>query len=373
MLTAHLYNRTERTLQLLDLQGVLDSRPETAAGPGTANGHSDGAFRGTKSACRAGELLWIDVIDGSDEEYKLLAERFGLHPMVGEDLRSQEGRPKLHDYGAYLYLIFHALSYEVSEVDNDRGKSTQAPDPQSDRLRNQFSLKIDEIDCLVGSDYVLTLHEGPLSPLEDLKKRWSRHPELMNAGSCYLLYEIMDEVLDDYFPLLDAVDERVDELEGRLFQTTDSRFSDQEGLSGDIFALKRTLVQIRRIGGPTRDVANVLLRRDAESGGNQFAYYQDLYDHAVRIVDMTDTFRDILSGLLDAYLALASNRMSEVMKTLTSASIMLLVPALIAAIYGMNFDYMPELKAHYGYFEALTIMAISVSGLYLVFRRKNWL
>ena len=372
MLTAYLYNRAERTLQSLDAQGVRDSRPLESSGSREPDGHTDGAFRGTKAACRAGELLWIDLTDASDDDYKLLVERFGLHPMVGEDLRSHEGRPKLHDYGAYLYIVFHALSHEVSQGDN-RARSTPAPDASTDRFGNKFSLQIDEIDCLVGSDYILTVHEGPLSPLEDLKKRWSRHPELMHSGANYLLYEIMDEVLDDYFPLLDAVDERIDELEGRLFQSPDSGFSERDGLSGDIFALKRSLVQIRRISGPTRDVANILLRRDAESGGSQFAYFQDLYDHAIRIVDMTDTFRDILSGLLDAYLALASHRLNEVMKTLTSASIMLLVPALIAGIYGMNFEYMPELKTHYGYFEVLSIMATATLVLYAIFRRKKWL
>ncbi len=381
VLTAHLYNRDQRKLQQLDVQGIRDSRPaqeiiteaESSSGSSTGSsgstGKTKGAFRGTQTACRLGELLWIDVSGPSDEDYDLIAERFGLHAMVGEDLRAHEGRPKLHDYGEYLYIIFHALSYELCEDDKRQDQS----DAHSDRFANRFSLKISEIDCIVGSDYVVTLHEEPVAPLEDLKKRWNRSPDMMRMGAGYLLYEIMDEVLDDYFPLLDTVDERVDELEGRLFLTQDSRFSERDGMSGDIFALKRTLVQIRRIAGPMRDVVNILLRRDAESGGKQFAYYQDLYDHAVRIVDVTDTFRDILSGLLDAYLALASNRMNEVMKTLTAASIMLLVPGLIAGIYGMNFENMPELHTHNGYFVVLGVMATAVGVLFAMFKRRGWL
>ena len=369
VITAHLYNRDQHKLQTLDAQGILDSSPIPETETETPASKSKGAFRGTQAACRAGELLWIDVTDPSDEDYDLISRRFGLHAMVGEDLRAHEGRPKLHDYGAYLYIIFHALSYELCDED----KCQNQLDPHRDRFGNKFSLKINEIDCLVGSDYVITLHEEPLAPIEDLKKRWNRSPEMMRAGAGFLLYEIMDEVLDDYFPLLDTVDERVDELEGRLFLTQDSKFSERDGMSGDIFTLKRTLVQIRRIAGPTRDVVNVLLRRDAESGGKQFAYYQDLYDHSVRIVDITDTFRDILSGLLDAYLALASNRMNEVMKTLTAASIMLLVPGLIAGIYGMNFENMPELKTRYGYFFVLGVMATAVTTLFAMFKRKGWL
>ncbi|HEX9998205.1 MAG TPA: magnesium/cobalt transporter CorA [Abditibacterium sp.] len=369
VITAHLYNRDRRTLQALDVQGILDSTPVPRTEVETPADTAQGAFRGTHSACRAGELLWIDVTAPSDEDYDLISRRFGLHDMVGEDLRAHEGRPKLHDYGAYIYIIFHALSYELSDGDKSQNQS----DPPSERFSNKFSLKATEVDCLIGSDYVITFHEETLAPIEDLKKRWNRSPEMMSLGASYLLYEIMDEVLDDYFPLLDTVDERVDELESRLFLTQDSSVAERDGMSGDIFALKRTLVQIRRIAGPTRDVVNVLLRRDAESGGKQFAYYQDLYDHSVRIVDITDTFRDILSGLLDAYLALASNRMNEVMKTLTAASIMLLVPGLIAGIYGMNFENMPELKTHNGYFFVLGVMATAVATLFAMFKRKGWL
>ncbi len=118
-------------------------------------------------------------------------------------------------------------------------------------------------------------------------------------------------------------------------------------------------------------MANILLRRDADSGGKHFVYFQDLYDHSVRIVDMVDTFRDILSGALDAYLAMASNRMNEVMKTLTAASIMLLVPTFIAGIYGMNFENMPELKWKYGYFVALGVMALTMAGIFAYFAAKN--
>jgi magnesium transporter len=180
----------------------------------------------------------------------------------------------------------------------------------------------------------------------------------------------MDEVLDDYFPALDVLDEHIDELETKLF--ADDRTSDQKITAG-IFSLKRNLLEIRHIAGPTRDVVNILLRRDAETGGKNFAYFQDLYDHAVRIVDMTDTFRDVLSGALDAYLAVESNRMNAVMKTLTSASIMLLIPTLIAGIYGMNFENMPELHSRYGYYGALGAMTISTISLYMMFKRKNWL
>ena len=172
---------------------------------------------------------------------------------------------------------------------------------------------------------------------------------MMRSGTGYLLYEIMDEVMDDYFPLLNAMDEHIDDFEERLFDAEDDKaFSGSNTLSTEIFALKRDLIQIRRIAGPTRDVVNILLRRDADTGGRNFAYYQDLYDHAARIVDQIDSFREMLTGALDAYLATESNRMNKVMKTLTACSIILLVPNLIAAIYGMNFNDMPIAHGFWG-------------------------
>ena len=352
VISAFLYNRATHQLQTLEREAILSSRPEAHE----AEHAVQGGFARTKPACRADELMWIDVTDPTPEDYELLAQRFDLHEMVVEDIKAREGRPKLHDYNEYLYLIFHALEHSK---DGDCG---------DDDLESQHCvIHLQEIDCLVGPDYVVTLHPDALKPFDDLRSRWQHNPQLMQSGAGYLLYELMDEILDDYFPVLDSLDERIDDFEDRLFQ----EFEDK--LSADIFSLKRSLLQVRRIAGPTRDVINVLLRRDADSGGKHFAYFQDLYDHANRIVDMVDSFRELLSGALDAYLAMASNRMNAIMKTMTAASIILLVPTLIAGIYGMNFENMPELKMPFGYYGALGAMATTIIGLVIYFRRKGWL
>lgn len=343
MLRGWLYDKKSNNLSSLAAEDILSCAPDAAL---QRNGDAN-AFVRTRPQCREGELLWIDITDPQDSDFQLLVSRFGLHETVMEDLMTYEGRPKLHDYGDYLYIIFHALEIEG----------------EGERMK----IHLHEIDCLVGSDYVITLHEKPLKPFNDLHSRWERRPALMQAGAAYLLYEIMDEVLDEYFPALEIMDDRLNEFEDTLFQDF------REQLSADIFSLKRSLLQVRRVAGPTRDVVNMLLRRDADSGGQHFAYFQDLYDHSVRIVDMIDTFREILSGALDAYLAIASNRMNGIMKTLTSASIILLIPTLIAGIYGMNFDNMPELHSRYGYFGALGLMATTIIGLTAYFKRKQWL
>lgn len=356
MLRAYLYNTENHKLERLDDRALLESSPDNdrTAADAKRNGATS-TFGSGKVSCRANEFVWVDLTEPSADELTLITRRFGLHPVVVEDLQAKENRPKLHDYADYLYIIFHALTVQDGDA---AGKH----DGQGRDL-----IEFQEIDCLVGADYVVTIHDRPVPPFDDLSARWERHPELMDLGPGYLLYELMDEVLDDYFPALDHMDERIDELETKLF------IGGQSGVTSDIFGLKRDLLEIRRIAGPTRDVVNVLLRHDAETGNRHFVYLQDLYDHSTRIVDMVDTFRDVLSGALDAYLAVESNRMNDVMKTLTAASIILLVPNLIAAIYGMNFKYMPELQTRFGYFVVLGVMACAMLGLAALFKRKGWL
>jgi len=357
MLRAHLYNITTGKLQLLEPSSLQDGAPTSQEATDKRADNSQDTFRAGQPQCRANEFMWVDVTGRDVAEIDLVVKRFGLHDMTVEDIHSQEGRPKLHDYGEYLYLIYHALLKRDPKLAEVEGDVTL--------LRGQMQLT--EIDCVVGADYVVTFHDEPIPAFEDLRRRWERRPELMRQGPAYLLYELMDAVLDDYLPALDTIDEHIDELEDRLFSGIN------DGITAEIFSLKRSLLQIRHIAGPMRDVVNVLLRHDAEGGNRHFMYFQDLYDHASRIVDMTDTFREVLSGALDAYLAVESNRMNAVMKTLTAASIMLLVPNLIAAIYGMNFSNMPELRTRYGYFVALGVMVSAVAGLWVLFRRKKWI
>lgn len=295
-------------------------------------------------------FVWIDVYEPEDELLDRLATRFRLDPMILEDLRSFEGRPKLHNYGQYIYLIFHSLSFMHTEDER---------------------LEIDmlEVDCLLGSDWLLTIHPRPVPSFERLMSRWQTRAEWMRGGPPNVLYELMDSVLDEYFPMLDQLDKSIDNIEKRLFAPLQGEESDKP-VSGDIFTIKRILLEMRQIAGPTRDVANILLRRDSEAGGKHFAAFQDLYDHAARIVENIDTFREILAGALDSYLAIESNQMNAIMKRLTSYSIILLLPTLIAGIYGMNFDDLPK---QHGFYGSLGAMMMIVIALIFYFKRRGWL
>lgn len=356
MLTAYLYNTKDQKLRCLERAALLDSAPplEELNRKNRENDGSVGFLSHALPRCQPNEFLWVDITAPEEEDYALVQERFGVNHLVIEDMRAAEGRPKLHDYEEQLYLIFHSVQTLRKRANNPEGDAS-------------FVFELQEIDCLVGHDYVLTVHQKDVPCFLDLRKRWERSPTLMQNGPAFLLYELMDEVLDDYFPLLDEMDEHIDYLEEQMLDGSG------RNLSGDIFALKRNLLKVRHIAGPTRDVVNTLLRRDAENGARHFAYFQDLYDHAVRIVDMIDTFRDILGGALDAYLASQGNRLNEVMKNMTAMSIILLVPNLIAAIYGMNFKYMPELETHDGYFIVLGMMVVFVISLVTYFKKIGWL
>ncbi len=353
MLRAFLYNIQRNELQPIEREALRASMPAAHENARKSVDGDPSAHRDGRAHCHENEFAWVDLTAPDEADFQSLRERFQLHETVLDNLREKSTRPKIHDYGEYSFIVFYAINWNAAPTDE---------------RRDDFDLV--EIDCLVGSDFVVTIHEAPLQPFDDLCRRWTAHPQMMRTGPAQLLYELMDEVLDDYFPALDALDARIDGIEDRLF---DSERDDEKTFTAEVFALKRDLLQIRHIAGPTRDVANVLLRRDAENGGKHFVYFQDLYDHASRIVEMTDTFRDVLSGALDAFLAVESNRMNAVMKTLTSASIILLVPNLIAAIYGMNFANMPETRLHNGYFYALGFMAAIVAALYVNFKRIGWL
>lgn len=331
------YNANENKLEKLDEQGL----------------HALSLTSDTKNRSPLGKaksFVWLDVSAPTKSELDRLAQRFALDPQIMEDLRGKEGRPKIHDYDGYIYLIFHEIKLSQDE-------------------HNHIEVDTLEIDCLVGSDWILTIHPQPVPSFDELAVRWDRRPDWMKTGAGHLLYELMDSVMDAYFPVLERINERIDEFEETLYQATSGK-DEGEPLSSEIFALKRGLLQMRHIADPMRDVVTVLQRRDLEAGGRQSAAFQDLHDHASRIVGTIDTYREVLSSALDVYLAIESNRMNAVMKRLTSYSIILLLPTLIAGIYGMNFDDLPK---NHGFYGSIGAMAALVVVLLIFFKKRGWL
>lgn len=293
-------------------------------------------------------LLWVDLASPTDNEFALLKEEFGFHPLSIEDAEKPHQRPRIVDYVGYVFWVFYGIKYDV--------------------VTNQLAAH--EVASFAGSNFLVTVRKDPPLPIDESVKRWEARPDLLSTHSGFLVYTLLDQVVDDYFLVVDDFDAAVDEMEDRVFSAS---MDDHETMT-KIFQLKRTLIQFRRLVVPMRDVMNVVVRRDIEVlTDDLLPYFQDVYDHLIRITDSIDTQRELLTNALEANLSVISNRMSEVMKKTSSWGAILLVSALIAGIYGMNFRHMPELYWYWGYPLAFGLMVACTVGLYMYFKRKGWI
>ncbi|HWQ12011.1 MAG TPA: magnesium/cobalt transporter CorA [Roseiflexaceae bacterium] len=295
---------------------------------------------------RPGQFVWLDIQDPQESDAALLKEEFGFHPLAIEDAVRHQERPKVDTYEGYYLLVFYALGYDTAH----------------NRLVTQ------PMNLFIGANYIVSVHHGPLKVIEETIGRWQRNEEGIGWDAGALLYALLDAIVDDYFPVIDQLAERVERIEEQIFE----RFR-PEALQ-EVFVLKRDLLGVRRIVAPERDVLNVLIRREVPIfNPASVVFLQDVYDHLIRVTDSLDTYRDLLSSALDAFLSIQSNQLNEVVKVLTIASIVLMSDALIAGIYGMNFQFMPELSWPYGYPFALGLMAVVSAGLVAYFRWRKWL
>lgn len=292
-------------------------------------------------------LLWIDLQDPTPHDFELIAEEFAFHPLAIEDARKQHQRPKLDQYDTFIFIVFYAVHPDGGDV----AFSTQ------------------EIPLFVGPNYLVTVHTGDCPEISATATRWKENVlQIRSRRVAVLLYSLLDTIVDNYFPVLDIVSERAEATEESIFDHGGSKALEE------IFQLRKTLLALRRVLAPERDLMNILTRRDIELLGPDTAvYFQDVYDHVLRVTDAIDTYRDLLGGALDAHLSVISNNLNQIMRTLTSWSIILMTLAFMAGVYGMNFDNMPELHWQYGYFVTIAGMACVSLGLFALFKRIDWL
>ena len=291
-------------------------------------------------------FVWLDLQDPQAEDIQLLRDEFKFHPLSIEDATRHHERPKLEAFENYYLMVFYTLQY---------GEAARQLSSQS-------------IGLFIGPNYIVSVHQHPITTIDETIKRWQVNVAEFGGDGGALLYALLDAIVDDYFPVIDQLAERVEQIEEQIFE----RFS--EDALQLVFSLKRDLLGVRRVVAPERDVLNVLIRREVPIfERNTILYLQDVYDHIVRITDSIDTYRDLLSSALDAFLSLQSNQLNQTVKVLTIASIVLMCDALIAGIYGMNFEFMPELHWAYGYPFALGLMLTISIGLPLFFRWRKLL
>lgn len=294
-------------------------------------------------------IEWVNV-DGLHqvEVLEALGERFGLHPLVVEDILNTDQRPKLEDYGDYLFIVLKSLCHQDREAEE---------------------LEIEQISLVLGPNYVLSFQERAGDEFEPTRERIrSNKGRLRKLGADYLAYNLLDAIVDRYFVVLEQIGDRIEFLEEELVSSPET-----ETLHA-IHQLKRNLVFIRKAIWPLREVIGQLERGESplirETTG---VYLRDLYDHTIQIMDTVETFRDIVSGMLDIYLSSISNRMNEVMKVLTVIATLFIPLTFIAGVYGMNFHYMPELQWRWGYPLIWGIMIAVAALMVAYFRRKRWL
>ncbi|MBO0723035.1 MAG: magnesium/cobalt transporter CorA [Blastocatellia bacterium] len=290
-------------------------------------------------------IVWADVSDPDSIDFEELAKEFRFHPLSLEDCRTAHQRPKVDEYEGYYFIVL----YEA-------------------QLKDGRELLLNELNIFLGRNYLVTVHSQPIRAIETAERLWRGWADMAHRGPGLLTYLLIDAIVDDYHPLLDTLSDRIDELEDQIFDDFQSE-SIQE-----IFRIKKQLLNMRRVVAPLRDVFNTLLRREQPIFSRETAiYFQDVFDHLIRVADTIDTMRDMLGSTMDAYLSITSNRMNMVMKRLTAISAILMSVTLVAGIYGMNFKFMPELEWRYGYPGAIAGMLIIALGLYLYFRRIDWL
>lgn len=286
------------------------------------------------------QIVWLDIEDPNDEDVELLRTEFGFHELALEDAVRRDQRPKIDQYGGYHFIVFYTVQ---------RGRA-------------------DEVGIFVGRNYLVTVHAGPCLEVDATAARWRLNADRLGNTVEVPFYSLLDAIVDGYFPVIDSITEEVEDIETGMFERGGENRQQQ------VFAIKRELLNLRRVIAPEREVLNTLIRRDDPIlGEKSLPYFLDIYDHLIRVLDSVDLSRDQLTGLLDAHLSVVSNRLNVVVKRMTALSTILMSANLVAANYGMNFSVMPELGWPFGYAWALLLMLAVCVTLAWVFKRLDWL
>jgi magnesium transporter len=293
-------------------------------------------------------VTWINIDGLHDVQIiEKLGGHFGLHPLLLEDILNTEQRPKMEDFGDYIFLVVKMLHYDE--------KTEQ--------------VEAEQVSLILGPNWVISFQEREGDVFNQVRDRLKKGKgRIRKLGADYLAYTLVDAIVDNYFIILEEFGEAIEDTETELAQNPT-----RETLQ-TIRTMKREMIFLRKSVWPLRELVSGLERGESplvhESTG---VYLRDVYDHTVQVIDTVESFRDMISGMLDIYLSSISNRMNEVMKVLTIFAAIFIPLTFVAGIYGMNFEYMPELRWHWGYFGVLIVMA-SVAVIMLVyFRRKRWL
>lgn len=290
-------------------------------------------------------FVWVALRDATDDELREMQEDFGLHELAVEDARHGHQRPKIEEYGDSLFVVLQTV-----EV-------------------NAEAIHTGELHIFVGRNYVLSVRNRTERGLQDVRKRTEREPELLRHGSSYVLYALMDAVVDRYFPVLDALETELETIERKIFAETSPRANIEA-----LYSLKQQLMTLKHAVGPLLEAVGRLFGGRVPSVcAGMGDYFRDIYDHLVRLNQGIDSNREMLTTAISVNLSLITLQEGEVTKRLAAYGALVAVPTMIGGIYGMNFQYMPELHWEFGYPLALALMFGIDAFLFWRFRRARWL
>jgi magnesium transporter len=301
-----------------------------------------------RAALANDKRIWIDLERQSPEADALLAESLKLHPLTIEDIWAERSRPKIDDFDGYLYVLVHGIGAARHDM-----------------------LETVEIDVVIGPNWLVT-HDPAGLVSDDLGTELDHSARVLARGIAWLAHALLDRAVDHYIPVIDQLDTEIEQLEN---DTLDHAGTPRgRTVLARILAFKRRLQELRRMSIHQREILLRLSRGDFdELPPETLPFFRDVYDHFLRINDISEGYRDLVSSALDAYLSVQSNRMNEIMKTLTLISTVMLPLTFIVGLYGMNFKYMPELTWMWGYPAVIGLMVLVATGILSWFRHRGWI
>jgi magnesium transporter len=257
-------------------------------------------------------ILWVDLIETPyGESEKILLELFGFHPLAVSDALDEIHVPRVDDWGEYLYLVIHSIQFNPEQED---------------------PMQTLELDVFLSKNYLVTYQNNNIPVIEKVRKNLERDSRFLERGADHLFYKIADDMVAEIMPVVDQMDDAIDQIEDRMFNNSDQELLEQ------IFTHKRSLLHMRRILMPQREVFNKLARGDDQVIDKQErVFFRDIYDHLVRLYDISESLRDLISGVLETYLSVINNRMNDVMKTLTIITTVFMPISFLTGFFGMNF------------------------------------
>jgi magnesium transporter len=310
-------------------------------------------FAEVAAAHAAGKTFWTELDERTDEATAFLETVLHIHPLAIEDVWNDSSLPKVEDYDDYVQVVVHGIR------EDDQG----SPD---------VPLELAELDVLIGKSFIVThAHDEKVCAVTPVQAEILRNPRLLKKGPAWIAHALLDHMVDEYMPLVDRFDAQIEEIEEQILVSTAK--SDREVIPR-IIRIKRSLQMLRRTTIYQREILLRLARAEFDEIPRELVpFYRDVYDHFARVTELVDSYRELVTSLLEAQFSMQSNRMNEIMKRLTILSTIMLPLSLVAGIYGMNFKRMPELEWAYGYPAALLLMASIATCIVTFFKVKRWI